>query len=208
MSLSVIGSLGKTVTYTDAAELGSVARAYTIPRNPRSASQIQVRQCMAWASKLWNHLSADEQFPWGDLKPPYLKQNPFLYRGAQVQQLKTASDLEGYVFTTRRNGGIDAQSLIVTPGPGQLTLTLPAISLPANFIALFYGFFLVVDQDPHGDPNPETYVTYAAAPQHTVVFPGLTSGQRYRCGGAYFAFTPAVNNDNCGASASAWGTPT
>lgn len=206
-SLMATGSLGKTVTYTDQPDIGSVVRPYAIPRNPRSTAQSQVRQCMQWASKLWNAIDASAQDPWFNYLNPRRGYDPYEFRGAQVRNLRSSADLDGFQFSRIINAGVPCRSVTVTPGAGQLTVAAPTPPTLAGLIDPAAVFFLLIDQDPHGDPvgTIATAFIVAAPWQHT--FTGLTGGQRYRVGAAY-GYTNTSNGRNAyGLAASAWGTP-
>ena len=207
MSFSASGQLGKSLVYGTWKGV-PYARRYVIPSNPKSTAQVAQRNLFKWVHDAYKYLDAAATASWELYAKGKPLTGPNTFQQKNLVALKGQTVITNIVFITPVNGGPPNVSTTLTAGSGQITAVGVPPTLPSGWTITQMVAVCMVQQDPHGEkePNPSFTLTKSATPW-SVVFTGLAHTQPY-CVGIGWQFLRADSTTAYGGSLNALATTT
>jgi hypothetical protein len=207
MSFEASGQLGKSLVYANWKGV-RYARRYTVPSNPKTTAQVNVRKAFTFAHELFKYMGADIQDAWN----AYAKGQPFTgpnaFSQANIADFIGASNLNSLITAKPVGGGPPTPSLVLTPGSGQIGVAPGVPTLPAGWTLTKSILFVIKNLAPTDEANARIGLTFSVSSSpwsHT--FTGLTAAQAYQCS-AFFQMTRADGMIAYGGSINGVATPT
>lgn len=205
MSLGASGSLAKTLVASKW-KGRPYMRQHVVPANPQSAAQSTTRNTFANASEMWKLGGPLLVAPWNRFASGQVLSGRNAFQGRFVLDNRGAADLSALVFSPGAKGGLPADSMVVTPGVGTLTVDVTEPAIPTGWTLAAAIVAAVKDQDPETGTLWNSVEGQDAATPFQVVLSSLDA-VLYRVG-AWLQWTKPDGSTAYGASILSSGTPT
>lgn len=206
LSFGASGQIGKTQVYSKW-KGRPYARRYIIPSNPNTVAQQGVRGVFKFLNDLWKYLPAGAINGW----ELYAQSSQITARNGWLKQNTAALigdvNLANLIFSPSAKSGLQAASMTVTPGAGQLTVALVAPALPTGWTISQAIAATVKDQSPLAPTDLVVVSGTDATSPYSIVLGGLGAGTVRRVGG-WFEFMRPDGTLAYGQSLLGSGTPT
>jgi len=147
LSFGGSGSLGKTIVYSKWRGV-QYTRQYVIPGNPNTAGQQATRNVFASMSTMWKIMGPIAIAPWNTFATgrPFLGRNAYI--GQNVKTMRGDLDMDNFVGSPGARGGLPADTVVITPGSGQLSVVVTAPTPPTGWTLTAAQAITFEDQDP------------------------------------------------------------
>lgn len=190
LSLAASGQIGHTVTY-QVRKGRRLARAYRVSPDPRTASQAQKRDAMAWLQLLWLNSAAIYQDAFIEIASRRNLPARQVMLGYNLSALNSAAEISDLVFCPPQVYGIAPALSTATPGVGNITFALTTPPLPPSW-SINGARWVILRQQPPAPPfvKPYRQLSDSTFP-YTVTQAGLGSGLTYVCGAWFRFLTPS-----------------
>lgn len=184
LSFGAKGAIGKTLVASKWRGV-AYARQYTVPSNPQTTAQMQVRTTFALLREMWKLAPAQLQDAWNAfaLGRPFTGMNKEV--GENVRVLNGEADMSNYIASPGSGGGLVPLSFNAVTGAvaGTIDTTFTVPAAPVGWIlqkAVAIGF---VDQDPSGIFQGTIAVGEDTLAPYAVTLTGLPAGESCICCG-------------------------
>lgn len=184
LSFGAKGAIGKTLVASKWRGV-AYARQYTVPSNPQTTAQMQVRTTFALLREMWKLAPAQLQEAWNAFAQgrPFTGMNKEV--GENVRVLNGQPDMQQYIASPGAGGGLAPLSFNAVTGSvaGTIDCTFTVPAAPAGWTltkAVAIGF---KDQDPSGIFIAPIAVGEDLAAPYAVTLTGLPAGELCVCSG-------------------------
>jgi hypothetical protein len=205
LSFGASGQIAKTQVYSTWKGRPYVRR-YAIPSNPNTVDQQETRNTFSWLNAVWKYMPAGALDAWN----AYATASRFTARNGFIKQnlsnLRSASDLSDFLMSPAAGGGLVAAGISVTPGAGQLTVTLTAPGLPTGWTISKAIAAALRQQDPQSGVLYTVSSAEDATAPYAPIITGLTASQVYVVG-AWFEYIKPDGTFAYGPALMSTGTP-
>jgi len=175
------GSVGKTVTFSTWRGV-KYAKRHTIPANPKTTSQQEVRNIFSMLNSFWKLAPTGFVAPW----TAYAKGRSFVDRnaftGKNVALLNNSTPLTtmATLLASPGAGGAPPPSaLVATAGSEQISCALTLPQAPTGWTLASSYCIAFIDQAPSAAFSQEIAYNSEASTPETNVITGLTAGEDY-----------------------------
>lgn len=207
LSLDGSGTIAKTLTFSRWRGV-KYARQRVIPENPQTTAQTLTRDVFAMLVTAWKLAPTIVVSPWetNALGRPFTGRNGFI--GENTRVLRGDINLADMIGSPGARGGLPPDSIVVTPGVGQLTVTFTNPAAPVDWTLVAAQAATIPDQAPNvAFDGPWTAAEDITAPMDTVLLTGLGAGTLRRVF-AWLQWTKPDGRTAYSVSLSGSGTPT
>lgn len=109
------------------------ARQYVIPANPQSVAQTLTRDIFRNLSSIWLAAGAAVQLPWDTFAQGQVLTGRNSYIGKNLSILRPEADMAKWIVSPGAKGGLIADSVVLTPGSGTITVDVTAPTPPTGW---------------------------------------------------------------------------
>jgi len=181
LSFGARGQIGKTLVAGDWKGV-KYARQYTIPANPQTAGQTNIRSVFSTLQSLWLNSPTLFRAPWtaNAIGRKYTDRNKLVAENLPL--LKAATDMDSFIASPGAMGGppIDSVTAVTGSGSGEIDTTTTVPSAPTGWTLASVTFVAFPDQDPHDAfVGPMVAISDNGAP-FIADFTGLTPATDYQ----------------------------
>ena len=184
--LSADGQIGKSIVFARWKGV-RYARRYTVGSNPRTSSQMEVRNTFKWLADLYRFAPGTFRLPWeakvrGEPLTPvnqFIKSNLIYVRGE--------ADLSSLAVSVPVAGGLAPASGTITGGAGSVTIAMDAPTLPTGWAVSHLVGVVITDQVPSGLFSGVVQIGTDSTSPYSVQITGLSAGDYL--GSGYFVYT-------------------
>lgn len=206
LSFGASGALANTMVFATWRGIPYVRR-YVIPENPQTVGQTLTRDIFRTLSDMWKVSGSLAIAPWQTftVSKPLTDRNSFM--GKNIATLRGEADMQLFVGSPGARGGLAADSIVVTPGSGELSIAFTNPSPPTGWTLESAVAIAFPDQAPEATLiGPVTEGEDAETPFDTVVLTGLDTVLHVVA--AWLRWTKPDGATAYGASIIDTGTPT
>lgn len=205
LSLGASGTIADTLTFSKWKGRPYI-RQRVIPANPQTVEQSKTRNAFTWASDAWKNFPTPNRAPWDRFAQGQVLSGRNAFIGKNTQALREEIDVALWVGSPGAKGGLAPESILVTPGAGELTVDFTNPTPPTGWTLDVAVGTALPAQDPQTEPfllgpTEEDDVT-----QNNLVFTGLTAAVLYTVS-AWLVWSKPDSSIAYGASINAPGTP-
>lgn len=184
LSFGATGAIGKTLVASKWRGI-PYARQYTVPANPQTAAQTQVRSTFALLREMWKLAPAQLQETWNAFAQgrPFTGMNKEV--GENVRVLNGQPDMANYIASPGSGGGLAPLGFNAVTGSvaGTIDCTFTVPAAPSGWVltkAVAIGF---KDQAPDGIFEAPIAVGEDLTAPYAVTLTGLPPGESCICAG-------------------------
>lgn len=205
LSFAASGQIAKSLVFSKWKGRPYIRR-YVVPANPQSTAQTLTRDTFAWGNAVWKVAPALLQAPWDLFATGQVLTGRNAFLSSVVRNLRGDADLTDIVFSPGAKGGLAADSIVVTPGVGTLTVDFTNPGGPTGWTLDSAIACVIKDQDPASGTLYQITADEDAVTQNQVVFTGLDN-VLYSVG-AWLQWSKDDGSTAYGPSITDTGTPT
>lgn len=207
LSLDGSGTIAKTLTFSRWRGV-KYARQRVIPENPQTTAQSLTRDAFSMLVEAWKLAPTLVVTPWDTnaLGRPFTGRNGFI--GENVRVLRGDATLADMIGSPGARGGLPPDSVIATPGVGQISVAFTNPAAPVDWVLVAAQAATIPDQAADADfVGPWTAAEDTVTPFDTVLLTGLGAGTLRRVF-AWLKWTKPDGRTAYSVSLSASATPT
>lgn len=184
LSMGASGQIGKTMVFSKWKGV-PYARQHVVPANPRTTKQVNNRAIWSLLNQAWLYapVAVSAAFNGFATGKALTGRNKFFSDNQKLLAIQpTPPDITGFVMSPGANGGLPANTLVVTPGDGALTLTAQMPGIPDGWAITKVHGAALINQDPTDAFSGAWYYAFDDATPYSVALTGLTNGTEYAVG--------------------------
>lgn len=177
LSFGAKGQIGKTLVTADWKGV-KYARQYTVPANPQTAAQTEVRDIFSMLNGYWLIAPAAARAPWtaNAVGRAYTDRNKLIKDN--LANLQGETDMNNFIGSPGALGGppLDAFTAATGGGAGEIDVTATAPTVPTGWTLASVEWLAFPDQDPTLPfPGPIAVANDASSP-YSATLSGLPAG--------------------------------
>lgn len=201
LSFGASGQIAQTQVYSKWKGRPYVRR-YVIPSNPNTAGQVATRSVFSWANGVWKNAPTLFISPWDRFATGQVLTGRNAMIGQNVRNLRGDVVLDDMVFSPGAKGGPPADSIVLTPAAGQITVDFTNPTPPTGWVLASAIAAAIVDQDPATAVLFTMVAAEDAPAAASVVLTGLDAATLYQVGAwlrwtkpdSSIAYGPSIND--------------
>ena len=204
LSFSASGTIAKTAVYASWRGRQYVRR-HVVPHNPRSTGQTTTRNMFKTLMASYKTAQTGFATAWiaAAKGHPFTDRN--LFNRDNIHNLRGQTSFAALTFAPGNGGGLAPNTVVATPGTGQLSIAVTAPTPPTGWTVTALFAAAVISAVPASGAGALIHVGTAAS--GAIVLTGLTSGTLYEVGG-WVEWTKPNGQLAYGPSINTTGTPT
>ena len=209
LSFGARGQIGNAQVYSSWKGI-PYARRYVVPANPKTVKQQSNRNVWAMlnAAFLYAPAAIKQSFDAYAIGKPLTGRNKFFSDNMTLLATDPKpAGINGLIMSPGNGGGLPATGLVVTPGVGELDITVTLPAIPAGWVLSGAVAAAIKQQAPTDDFSGKWFVVSVNVGFDAITIPGLEAAEEYVVG-YFLKWTKPDGKDAYSVSLSGVGTPT